>query len=135
MDGNARELPGFEIAELIRLSSDRKVIVDTNIPCNLLWEISDYDHVAILLSPQHMSVERFFEREDAEKQFLLSVIRACPDPEATLENFKACIARVNSPERYEAFKNSGFFTLIRADSETDTREEMLSALAAHFQLK
>jgi len=81
-----------------------------------------------------MSVERFFEREDEEKQFLLSVICSCPDPEKTLDNFKQCIARVNSPERYEAFRNSGFYTLIRQNNMTNTREEMVSALAAHFQL-
>lgn len=97
VDGNNLELAEFEVAELIRLSAEQKVIVDTNIPCELLWQISDYNHVAILLSPQSMSVERFFEREDEEKQFLLSVIRSCPDPEKTLDNFKQCIARVNSP--------------------------------------
>ena len=134
VDGNNLELAEFEVAELIRLSAEQKVIVDTNIPCELLWQISDYNHVAILLSPQSMSVERFFEREDEEKQFLLSVIRSCPDPEKTLDNFKQCIARVNSPERYEAFRNSGFYTLIRQNNMADTREEMLSALAAHFQL-
>ena len=94
VDGNSRELAGFEVAELIRISSERKVIVDTNIPCDLLWQVS----------------------------------------EATLRNFQACIARVNSPERYRAFAQSGFFTLTREDSGTDTREEMLSALAAHFNL-
>lgn len=104
VDGNNLELAEFEVAELIRLS------------------------------PQSISVERFFEREDEEKQFLLSVIRSCPDPEKTLDNFKQCIARVNSPERYEAFRNSGFYTLIRQNNMADTREEMLSALAAHFQL-
>ena len=134
VDGNNLELAEFEVAELIRLSAEQKVIVDTNIPCELLWQISDYNHVAILLSPQSMSVERFFEREDEEKQFLLSVIRSCPDPEKTMDNFKQCIARVNSPERYEAFRNSGFYTLIRQNNMADTREEMLSALAAHFQL-
>ena len=133
-DGNARELTGFEIAELIRLSSDQKVIVDTNIPCEVLKRISDYHHVAVLLSPQSLSVDRFFDRSDPEKQFLLSVIESCPDPEKTLRNFKACIARVNSPERYEAFQTSGFFTLIREDTEKDTREQMIAALAAHFGL-
>lgn len=134
VDGNSRELAGFEVAELIRISSERKVIVDTNIPCELLWQLSDYDHVAIMLSPQAMSAERFFDRPDPEKQFLLSVIQSCPDPEAALRNFQVCIARVNSPERYRAFAQSGFFTLTREDSGTDTREEMLSALAAHFNL-
>ena len=134
VDGNSRELPAFEIAELIRLSSDRKVIVDTNIPCDVLWQISDYDHVAIMLSSERMSVDKFFERDDEEKQFLLSIIKACPDPDATLENFKKCIARVNSQKRYERFEKSGFFTLTRQDEKTDTKEQTLKALAKHFKL-
>ena len=134
VDGNGRELPGFEIAELIRISANHKVIVDTNIPCEILHQITDYQHVAIMLSPQSMSVDKFFERDDPEKQFLLSVIRRCPDPEATLNNFKNCIARVNSPERYQQFLESGFFTLIRGDDGRDTREETLIALAKHFGL-
>ena len=81
-----------------------------------------------------MSVEHFFDRPDPEKQFLLSVIQSCPAPEAAMQNFKAYIARVNSPERYAAFENSGFFTLVRPDDGRDTREEMLAALAKHFHL-
>ena len=36
VDGNTQEMAEFEVAELIRLSSDKKVIVDTNIPCETL---------------------------------------------------------------------------------------------------
>lgn len=136
IDGNSRELAEFEIAELISLSFlGKKIIVDTNIPCDVLRQITDYDHVAIMLSEQSMSVDKFFDREDEEKQFLLSVINSCPDPQKTLENFKACIARVNSPEHYESFKNSGFFTLTRRKDTSDTREEVLEKLAGHFKLK
>ena len=135
VDGNAAELTEFEIAELIRLSdTGKKIIVDTNIPCDVLRRISDYDHVAIMLSPQRMSVKRFFDREDPEKQFLLSVIDGCEDAPAVLENFRACIARINSPERFRAFEESGFFTLVRRDDGRDTREETLAALASHFGL-
>ena len=134
IDGSAAELAGFEVAELIRLGADRKVIVDTNIPLDILREISDPSRVAVMLSPQSMSVERFFDRADEEKQFLLQVIRSCPDPEAALANFKACIALVNSPERFAAMRDSGFFTILRENTEIDTREETLQALAAHFGL-
>ena len=135
VEGSNRELAGFEIAELIRLSSDRRVIVDTCIPADILRQITDYNHVAVMLSPQSMSAERFFDRDDPEKQFLLSVIRGCPDPDAALANFRACIARVNSPERYDAWLNSGFFTLVREDDGRDTREEVCARLAEHFGLK
>lgn len=133
--GTSREVTDFEIAQLIRVSADRKVIVDTNIPCDILWQIADYNRVAVMLSPQSMSVENFFAREDAEKQFLLSVIQSSPEPEKTLANFKACIARVNSPEHYNALANSGFFTLIREDTQKDTRQQTLAALAVHFGLE
>ena len=72
-----KETAEFEVAELISISQNRKVIVDTNIPIDILKEISDYNHVVVMLSPQSMSVERFFDRSDPEKQFLLNVIESC----------------------------------------------------------
>ena len=52
-EGVAREAVQLEIAELIRLSAQgKKIIADTNIPLEILREISDYSRVAILLSPQ-----------------------------------------------------------------------------------
>lgn len=134
VEGNARELADFEVAYLLSLPRDKKVIVDTNIPLDLLRQISDYSHVALMLSPLGMSAERFFDRDDPEKQFLLSVIRACPDPEKTLANFKACIARINGPEVYQSYLDSGFFTLVREDDGRDTRQEMLKKLEEHFGL-
>ena len=125
---------GFEVAELISLSRDRKVIVDTNIPLALLREISDYDHVAVMLATQSMSVERFFDREDPDKQFLLKVILSCPDPEAVMENYRQGLARINSRAHYEEYANSGFFTVVRPEDDRDTREQVCDAIAAHFGL-
>ena len=130
-----KEAAGFEIAELISVSRDRKVIVDTNIPLDILKEISDYDHVAVMLSPQSMSVERFFDREDPEKQFLLSVIDSCDNADEVMDNYRKGLARINSKEHYEEFMNSGFFTLVRQDDGRDTREEVCDKLAEHFKLR
>ncbi|HAM69651.1 MAG TPA: hypothetical protein DCP68_08570 [Ruminococcus sp.] len=129
-----REAAGFEVAELISLSRNRKVIADTSIPIDILKEISDYDHVAVMLSPQSMSVERFFDRSDPDKQFLLQVIESCENPEAVMENYRQGLARINSREHYEAYANSGFFTVIRADDGTDTREAVCERIAKHFGL-
>jgi len=135
MRDGSRETAEFEIAELIRLSAQgRKIIVDTNISPEVLKEISDYNHVAIMLSPQEMSVERFFDRSDPEKKFLLDEIGKCPDPEKTMANFRACIARINSPENYAEMENSGFFVLKRENTDVDTREEVCAQLAQHFGL-
>ncbi len=129
-----REAAEFEIAHLIAISQDRKVIVDTNIPVDVLKEIADYDHVAVMLSPQSLSVERFFDRSDPEKQFLLSVIDSCDDPEAVMENYRRGLARINSKEHYDEYANSGFFVVVREDNGVDTREEICDTLAKHFGL-
>lgn len=132
--GNAQEITCFEIAELIRISANQKVVVDTNIPLDVLKQIADYHQVAVMLSPQAMSIDNFFERSDPEKRFLLAQIQASDDPEMTMKNFRACIARVNSPEHYETMKRSGFYTIVRENTEEDTRCETMRKLACHFGL-
>ena len=129
-----REAAEFEVAELIAISQDKKVIVDTNIPLDVLKEISDYSHVAVMLSPQSMSVERFFDRSDPEKQFLLGVIDSCDHPEAVMENYRKGLERINSKEHYDEYANSGFFTVVREDNGTDTREQVCDMIAKHFGL-
>ena len=127
-----REAAEFEVAHLIAISQERRVIVDTNIPVDLLKEISDYDHVAVMLSPQSMSVERFFDRSDPDKQFLLSVIDSCDDPAAVMENYRRGLALINSQAHYDEYAGSGFFTVVREDDGTDTREAVCQTLAEHF---
>lgn len=129
-----REAAEFEIAELISISREKTVIVDTNIPLDLLKEISDYHHVAVMLSPQSMSVECFFDRSDPDKLFLLNVIDSCDDPEAVMENYRRGLALINSKKHYDEFANSGFFTVVREDNGKDTREEVCDVIANHFGL-
>ena len=129
-----REAAEFEVAELISISKDRNVIVDTNIPIDILKEISDYNHVAVMLSPQSMSVDRFFDRSDPDKQFLLRVIESCENPEAVMENYRRGLALINSQKHYDEYAGSGFFTVVRQDCGADTREEVCDMIAAHFGL-
>ncbi len=129
-----REAAEFEVAHLIAISQNQKVIVDTNIPVDVLKEISDYDHVAVMLSPQSMSVDRFFDRTDPDKQFLLSVIDSCDDPAAVMENYRQGLARINSQAHYDEYANSGFFTVVREDTDRDTRGEVCERIAKHFGL-
>ena len=127
-----REAAEFEVPELIAISQDQKVIVDTNIPIDLLKEISDYNHVAVMLSPQSMSVERFFDRSDPDKQFLLNVIDSCDDPVSVMENYRQGLAMINSKEHYDEYANSGFFAVVREDNGIDTREQVCDIIAKHF---
>lgn len=130
----AKEAAEFEVAELISVSQNRKVIVDTNISVDTLKEISDYNHVAVMLSPLSMSVERFFDRSDPEKQFLLKVIESCEDSERVMENYRRGLELINGKVHYDEYANSGFFTVVRQDNDVDTREEVCDAIAKHFGL-
>ena len=128
----SRECVEIEILELVKLSAEgKKIIVDTNIPADILREISDYRHVAVMLcDPPDACAARFFDREDPEKQFMLEQIKRCRDPEATLKNFSAWTL-YHPPEETD-WQHTGFFTYTRTDFESDTREETLRILAEHF---
>lgn len=132
--GCSLEAAEFEVAELIRISQNQKVIVDTNIPLDILHEIADYHQVAVMLSPQSMSVEKFFDRDDPDKAFIKEQIMQAEVPQKTMENYKSCIAKVNSKEHYNEYAKSGFFTLLRTDANKDTKAETLRILATHFGL-
>lgn len=110
----------------------RKVFVDTNIPVEMLKEISDRDHVLIMLAEPEISVRRFFERPDKEKQFLYQLLLKEADPDQAMENFRECLKRINSREIYNAFLHSGFHVLLRDD--TRTPEETLAIVERYFHL-
>lgn len=123
----------IEIIELIkRAAGGKKVIVDTNIPPDVLRAISDYKHVAIMVGNPDIAAKRFFDRDDPDKKFMMAQIKLCKDPEATLANFNAWLEY--KPPIECDWEHTGFFTYRRTDYETDTREEMLAILAKHFGL-
>jgi len=129
-----REAAEYEVAELIRISAGRRVIVDTNIPTDILWEIAEPDHVAVMLSPHSLSVDRFFDRSDPDKRFLLDVIESCDDPQAVMENYRRGLELINGKKHYDEYASAGFFCIVRDDDGRDTREEVCAALARHFGL-
>ena len=131
--GTGREAAELEIIQLLQLcKTGRKIFVDTNISVAWLKEISDYHHVAILLSPKWMSVDQFFDRPDADKQFLYRKLMECPDPEAALSNYRKCLEAINSDAHYRTFAESGFYTHVR--TENSTIETTLKQLEEHFLL-
>ena len=72
------------------------IFVDTNIPVVVLAEISDKDHVLIMLADPEISVNRFIERPDKEKQLLYQLLLKEEDTDKAMENFRECLKRVNS---------------------------------------
>jgi hypothetical protein len=41
-----------------------------------------------------------------------------PDPAAAMENFRQCLARINSQENYNALLSCGFKVLLRDENRT-----------------
>ncbi len=117
--GVTLECETLELQMLEEISRQgKKVFVDTNISLETLKRVSDEKHVLIMLADPEISVRRFFERPDREKQFLYQLMMEEPDPQAALDNFRKCLTRVNSPEIYDTFLHSGFPVLLRDENRT-----------------
>lgn len=119
--------------ELSNRNKNKKIFVDTNIPTAVLSEISDEDHVLIMLAEPEISVTRFFERPDREKQFLYQLLLQEEHPDEAMDNFRECLKRINSEEAFHQFMNSGFHVIIR--DENRTIEETFSLVERALKLK
>ena len=134
IDGSSRDCEILELRILEALPADgRPVFVDTNVSLETLREISDKQHVLIMLAYPNISVNLFFNRPDKEKQFLYRLMMEEPEPEKSLENFRQCLARINSQENYDRFLNSGFNVILR--DENRTPEETMALAEKMFALK
>ena len=117
--GSSQECETLELQILSRLDPKGKMVfVDTNIKVETLKDISDRDHVQVMLAPPEVSVNRFFERPDREKQFLYRLIMEEEEPQRALENFRECLKRINSQANYDAFLHSGFKVLVRDENRS-----------------
>ena len=115
IEGCSKESTPIEINEILNTVEkypDKKVFVDTSIPIEVLREISDKNHVLVMLCDREESVNRFFEREDKEKQFIYQVLLKSPNSNA-LDNYRKILERINSKEVYDKYYNSGFNVLLK----------------------
>ena len=103
-----------------------------NIPIAILHKVSDENHVLIMLADPNISVQRFFERPDKEKQFLYQLLLKEDNPEDAMINFRECLKRINSRERYMMFQKSGFNVITR--DENRSIEETLSLVEEKLDL-
>ena len=133
MDGVSKECEILELRILNELKDQEKpVFVDTNISIETLKNIADKKHVLIMLADPQISVRRFFERPDREKQFLYRLIMEEPDPEKAMENYRQGLTLINSQENYDRFLNSGFQVILR--DENRSIEETLELVEKAFGL-
>lgn len=99
-------------------SRGKKIFVDTNIRVETLHRISDTDHVLVMLSDPEISIRRFFDRPDPEKQFLYQLMMEEPDPQAALDNYREILTRICSKESYNMLERSGFKVIYRDEERT-----------------
>lgn len=133
LEGVSREISEFEIMELLSLPKDKKIIVDSNMPHDILMKISDRSRVAYMVTTPEISRDEFFKRTDTEKQFLLDVIKQSDEPEKNLENYKDMILLANRQEVIDQFKKSGFFFVERKTLEEDVYDKF-KLIEEHFGL-
>ncbi len=118
-DGVSKECETLELRILAELCREgRPLFVDTNISPETLRAVAEPGHVLIMLADPEVSVRRFFERPDREKQFLYRLILEEPDPEKAMENYREGLRRINSRARYDRLKASGFPVLLRDESRS-----------------
>lgn len=118
-DGVSKECEKLELRILKELCREGKpLFVDTNISPETLRAVAEPGHVLLMLADPEISVRRFFERPDREKQFLYRLILEEPDPEKAMENYRQGLRRINSRARYERLKNAGFPVLLRDESRS-----------------
>ncbi len=118
-DGVSKECEILELRILGEVTKEGKpVFVDTNISLETLRETAEPDHVLIMLADPEISVRRFFERPDRDKQFLYRLITEEPDPGSAMENYRQGLMRINSRERYDRFLRSGFSVILRDEARS-----------------
>ena len=104
----------------------KKVFVDTNICVDTLHQISDPRHVLVMMAPPEIGINRFFDRPDAEKQFLYQLMLEEPDPQAALDNFREILTRIHSKESYDELLNSGFGIIYRDENRSQEETVLLA---------
>lgn len=129
MQQELREEAEFVITDLIKISKNKKIIVDALIPIDILKKISDYKHVILLLAPDEMKRKHYFDR--ADKIEVYEFILSFHDGETLLKNVIEALNIDNQKERYNIM-NSGFKYIERTDK--DTLEGTLEIIEQHFGL-
>ena len=119
IDETAKECEVLELQILPGLTGQGKpVFVDTNI--------------SLELADPAISVNRFFDRPDREKQFLYRLILEEPDPQKAMENYRQGLMLINSQEVYDRFLHSGFPVILRDDNRS--LEQTLALVEKAFGL-
>ncbi len=119
IDGAKKECEVLELRMLPDICSQGKpVFVDTNISIEKLKQITPMNHIVVLLSDPKISINRFFDRPDPEKQFLYKLMLEEPDPQKALDNYRQGLELICSQESYDELLNSGFNVIFRDENRS-----------------
>ncbi len=127
-DCRAEELEMI-LVDLLKLPSDRKVIVDIHLTPEMAKRITDFRRVAFLIAEPDLVIRDHLDREDHRE--ILECIMSLPDPDKALENVNNVLV-YGVEKDLESVYESGLFHVKRV--ENNTTEEILSLLERHFEL-
>lgn len=71
-----------------------------------------------MMAPAEIGINHFFDRPDAEKQFLYRLMLEEPDPQAALDNYREMLTLLHSKESYDELLNAGFTVIWRDENRT-----------------
>lgn len=133
IDGAKKECEILELRMLPEICRQgMPVFVDTNICVETLRSVAPENHVVVMLSDPQISIHRFFDRPDPEKQFLYRLIMEEPEPEKAMENYRKGLELICSRESYDELLHSGFPVVFR--DENRTVAQTLALVEAAFGL-
>jgi hypothetical protein len=127
-DSSSEELEMI-LVDLLRLPSDKKIIVDLDMTPEVAKQITDYNRVAFLVTEPEFVIKDYYDREHHRE--ILECIMSLPDPDKALKNSNDLMIYGTEKTLNNVYE-SGLFYIKR--DENSTIEKTLSLLEKHFEL-
>lgn len=124
-----REAFEMMVIDLIKLSVDKKVVVEGHYPPELMLGLADHDRIAFLYAEDDIIRRDYFDR--ADKQSMLNSIREASQSEELVNHVLDVV--IKNAEYQVAVGKKCNFKFIQRDSNS-TIENTLKALEEHFKL-
>lgn len=130
LDQINRESFDMILIDLIKMSADRKVIVEGHYPAELMADVAYHDKIAFLYANEDIIRRDYFTR--ADKQNMLKSINDASDSENVLEHVFTVIIE-SSKHQIEVGKKN-YYALFERNDDTSI-EQTVRELEKHFKLE
>lgn len=129
LDQINRESFDMMVIDLIKISVNKRIIVEGHYPADLIKEVAAHNNIAFLYANENIIRRDYFTRND--KQDMLDSINKVSDSEKVLEHVFKVIVK-SAQHQLEAGKKMNYALFER--TEDSTLEELVENLEKHFKL-